>query len=158
MPDQEGSPPHGDSHPTIRGAYRSPALRGEPQRISRIPTMRGSLVGLSGRFVQRYQADYTWNQSLDSRAEAPRARCPGELASDTFDGKDPYRHAHIFVKAPCWKHRLVCDEVECFRFATDQLLPGDLPLSAIKRLGWRMYPALSLVSLRLEWEHERTRS
>lgn len=113
MADQEGSPPYGSSRPSIRGTTRSPSGRGEPRRISRIPTMRGSLVGPSGRFAHRFQADYGWNQSLDSRAEARRARRPGELALDTFDGKKPFRHAHIFVRAPWWHHRLVCDEVEC---------------------------------------------
>lgn len=158
MDDNRNRPSDQHSRFPIRGGLRPPASRGAPRRVSRIPTMRGSLAGPSGRFSERYRADYGWNQSLNVRAEARRAQRPGELALDTFEGKPPWQYPHVFAKAPWWHHRLVCDEAECVRFASDQLLPGDLPLSAIGKREWRMYAAVPLDSPRLEWERHRTRS
>lgn len=54
---------HPDSHPSLgsphplRRSPRGSAGRGELRRLSRIPAMRGSLPGPSGRFAQRIRSD-----------------------------------------------------------------------------------------------------
>lgn len=112
MDDSCHSPPNQGYHHLFSEVFRSLAARGKPRGVSRIPTMRGSLFGPSGRFAQRFQSDYGWNQSFDIRAEAHRARNSGELPLDYFDSKDPVRHLDIFIHAPWWNCRLVYVEVE----------------------------------------------
>lgn len=143
----------------LRGGFRQPADRATgPRRVSRIPTLSGSLAGPSGRFRESFQSDYGWNRSVDTRAEAQRARDPNELASDAFEGADPQKHPYKFVKAPWWHHRLVEDDRECSRFAVDHMLPGNLPLAAIRKREWRMYAAISVESLRTRFTPHRTRA
>lgn len=75
-------------------------------------------------------------------------KCDLDLSS--FQGKCPSRDPDLFADAPWFDPQLLKDEQECRRFAPNDILPGRLPITIIKRHEWRMYGAIDF-----RWLHIR---